>query len=544
MPTTVVPIIDPNRAFKVWSISEIYDESEDTNKCYVPNVGDLVYSPEDGLLRVENVDYTTGLSTFVKINASPVVGVTDEDVLLGAGPGTISESYRIFIDTSVIPHTLSFDARLKVYGSTVRSVKVLEGALLENKETISRFYGTQGELLGDSIPLEKVSNDESIWTPVVGHSAKALPDGTLVTAVFYDDVGSVVSKASLLVVNTSWIRGSDIGIKYITGIEIDSPFLSDADNHLIECPINVPVENIVSRGIVHYSNGEKKILPIDGTKFHLFGLRKFISTILGQKQPVTLVYYLSQNEVSYSSVPGDTKHMVAHYLATTTKVDGAYSVKLFSYPVWIDAVSGYRLEHFLYNLDRDEVFNVTQLVTIAANSRAFDPQAYGINQNLVFSIDLSLVSSKFRKYIHLQKTSITLRSQGLENNTNWTVTYDSTKDAYGDGIKAELEFVNANLWYLTLDNDLPTLESWLLKVYENTLPLYDATQEVRPPLPNFFRMIIGSTTSEHPITQWNHQFTLNRPVNPGGNIYLQFFKRTVDTDLELGTSALIIRQVN
>lgn len=551
--STLVPISDPNRGFKVWHIDEIY-RGENGPGRYVPNENDLVLSYTDGWLRVINVDYTTGLSELQPTSFDAPDGVDeDADRLLGAGPGSVSESYRVFLDTSVVPYTLAFDRRLKVYGTTTKYVKVFRGSVIETGQVISRQYDQQGELLGESIPLELVLTESgdnlAIKTPKVGHCSVSLPDGEIVTAVFYDDMGAVVSEARLLVKNTGWIRSLNEAVKYVTSIELESPFLSEADNRLLECPVNIPVQAITRRGIVHYSDGSSKTLPIDGTKFDLFGLQRFISTILGQKQPMSLIYYLSPDEVAYGSVPGETMHMTEDYLATTVNVDGAYSVKLFSYPVWIDAINGYRLEHFLYNLIRDEVFNVTSLVELAANSQAFDPLAYGISQDITFALDLSKVSDRFKNYRHLQTTRITLLRPGLDSAVNWTVTYDKTKPAYGmteegDPLKADVEFINSNLWYLSIDNGLGSAEHWLREVYEKTLPLYDPTAEDDAPVPNYFKLIAGAYEMECPISMWNHKFTVNNLLDSGDNVYLQFFRRNAETDLQLSTAALIMRQIN
>lgn len=552
--SNVVPIIDPDRGFKMWHIEEIFTGEEgmtEDEKRYVPNENDLVFSREEGFFVVEQVDYTTGLSTLKAWDEVRQVGAGEEDknILLGGGPGKISESYRAYIDTSVTPHTLALDARLKVYGTTTKYAKVFKGTRIENGDVISRQYDQNGSLLGEDIPLELAKTEglgnEAIKTPQVAYTAKALNDGELVTAVFYDDAGEVVSIATLLVKNTSFIRTMNESTKYITSIEIESPFLSKSDNRVLECPINIPIEAIARMGVVTYSNGEKVRLPIDGTKFELYGLRRFVSTILGQRQPITLTYRLSPNEVAYDSVPGSTNHITEDYLATTTKVDGAYSVKLFSYPTWVDETSGYRLEHFLYNLERDEVFNVTQYVELAANSKAFEPKEYGVAQDITFAIDLSNVSSRFKNYRHLQTTRIVLRRPGLDNNTtNWTVQFDRGEEPYGDGLKAELEFINSNLWSLRLDNDFGSVEHWLREVYEKTLPLYDKTSEDKPPTPTHFRLIAGNYSNEWPISMWNEEFTMNTIQEAGENVYLQFFRRTSQTDLELSTAGMIIRQIN
>lgn len=543
---TIVPIMDPNRGWRMWHIDEIFT-GEGSGK-YVPNVDDMVISWTDGFMRVTQVDYSTGLSELTPHSPPDETGVLDEeDRLLGVGPGRISESYRIFIDTSVTPHTLAFDSRLKMYGSGVKWVKVFLGTRIDNGEVISRQYDSQGTLLGENIPMELVSGasaSSAIKRPKVGYSSQSLPDGETVTAVFYDDEGSVVSTSVLLVMNTNWIRRLNESQKYVTGIKLDSPFISDADSRVLECPINVPIDAITRRGVVTYSTGEKKVLPIDGTKFRLFGLQRFVSTILGQRQPISLMYYLSPDETAYGSVNGETMHLVEDYLATTVKVEGAYSVKLFTYPVWIDNINGYRLEHFLYNLERDAVYNVTSLVTLATNSQSFKPLDYGVSQDLTFSVDLSQVDNRFKDYRHLQTTRITLLRPGTENATNWTVTYDRMKEPYGEGLQADLSFVNSNLYSLKLDNGFGSAEHWLREIYEPTLPLYDETSEEKPPTPNYFKLVVGNFEMECSLSMWNHEFTINSPLQAGDNAYLQFFRRTSTTDLQLATAGLILRRIN
>lgn len=552
--SNVVPIVDPDRGFKMWHIDEIFTGQEgmtEDEKRYVPNEGDLVFSTTEGFMVVEEVNYTTGLSVLKPWDEVRETGVgsSQANLLLGVGPGKISESYRVYLDTSVTPHTLAFDARLKVYGTTTKYLKVFRGTRIENGEVISRQYDQNGSLLGEDIPLEMARTEDvnnlAIKAPQVGYSSKSLEDGEIVTAVFYDDAGDVVSISHLLVKNTSFIRTMNESTKYITSIEIESPFLSKSDNRVLECPINIPIEAIARMGVVTYSNGEKARMPIDGTKFDLYGLRRFVSTILGQRQPITLTYRLSPNEVAYGSVPGATNHITEDYLATTTKVDGAYSVKLFSYPTWVDDTSGYRLVHFLYNLERDEVYDVTQHVELAANSKAFEPKEYGVAQDITFAVDLSKVSNRFKNYRHLQTTRIVLRRPGLDTNTtNWTVQFDRGEEAYGEGLKAELEFINSNLWNLRIDNDFGSMEHWLREIYDKTLPLYDKTSEDKPPTPTHFRLIAGNYSNEWPVSMWNEAFTLNTIQDAGENVYLQFFRRTSQTDLELSTAALIIRQIN
>lgn len=548
MSQNIVPIIDPNRGRRRWFASEIFDGVGPGRN--VPNKGDLVFSDTDGWCIVNMVDYTTGMSQYAPFRPpSEQIEVDVTDTLVGYGPGLISESFFLLLDTSVIPHTLTFDRRLRVYGTTVTSVKVIRGTRIENGEVISRMYDNQNQLIGDKIPLELVATHDTIdnlaiKTPKSGFCSLQLPDGEVCTAVFYDEVGNVASYSRLLIRNTQWMPRANESTRYVTGIELESPFLSEADNRVLECPINVPISNVARRGIVHYSNGDRRVLPLDGGKFKFFGLRRFTSTILGQRQPCTLVYYLSSDEDAVGPVNGETRHISEDYLATTVKVDGAYSVKLFTYPVWIDAINGYRLEHFLYNLVRDESFRVTDLVTLAVNSQNFDPLAYGVSQDLTFAISLNQVSEHFKAYQHLQTTRIALMAPGISENTRWSVTYDRTKEAYGENLFAEIEFGNGIQWKLRLDNGKGSREHWIRDTYDKTYPLYDETVEATPPVPNHIRIIAGNWTSEDiHISNWNHEFIINEQLNDGETVFVQFLLKDTQNTFELATAGFSVKRV-
>lgn len=547
---TLVPIKDPNRGFRIWGIEEIYTGSGVGR--IVPNKGDLVYSQTTGFQLVTEVDYTSGLSSTMDApNVFPeTVDGSEANRLIVGGTGRPSEAYRVYIDTSVIPHTLDINGHFHIYDSTARYVKLFKGTNVEhNGVVISRQYDQNGTLLGENIPLEVVQtanpDNVAIQTPMSGYSSEALMDGETVTAVVYGDAGAKLSITQFIVQNTSWIRTTNPSVKYVTGIELLSPFLSASDNKTIECPINLPLEHIARQGKVTYSDNSNKVLPIDGVRFALHGSTNFVSTLLGQKAPATLVYYLAEDETAYTSIDGTSRHLDRPYTLTTTKVDGTYSVKIFTYPVWVDAISGYRLEHWLLNLDRDEVYNVTSLVEQAANSLTFDPTAYGVAQDLVFALDLSKVDVTFKGYRHLQSTRINLHAPGSDvAPTNWTVQFDRSKDPYGINVRAESTFVNSNLWHLNVGSGFGSMEDWLRNVYEASLPLYDYTAEDGPLVPTHFKIIAGTYESEWPVSEWDRDFVVNNTLNIGQCVYVQFLRRTAQTDLMLGVSGMIIKQTN
>ena len=541
------PIFDAKQGFWIWNITQIYT-GQGTGR-FVPNLDDGVWDWDQGLFRVVYVDRTTGLSQLTKWQPPKDPGVvTDEDVLLGAGPGTLSESYRLYLDTSTLPFTLATDARLHVYGTACTYMKIFLGTDIgDNGTVISAFYDQGGTLLGENIPLELVvmpdADNRAVKTPSVGYTTRELDDGEVCTAVFYNDAGHAVSIARLLIKNTAFIRSTDSSKKYITSIHLECPFLSGADSRMIEYPINVTLASLPMIGVVTYSDGSVRRIPVDGNKFNLYGRDNYVATILGQKIPLVLDYKLSSDEVNYIASSGHAHHVAVQYEATTIAAEGAYSVKLFCYPVWVDEVNGYRLDWFLYNLDRDAVYYATPYVELASNSAPFDPLLYGVTQRVTVGVNLQRVNGAYANYRHVQSLQIALLAPGTEYRDNWQITYTPGGDAYGPGLVAAATFVNVNYWKLDLTNDCASVEEWLRKVFYGSEPLFNPDLEVETPAPNFFRLVAGTYRVELNVSQWNQELVIpSGQVSEGQVVYLEFFKRMNSTDLELGVGGLVFHQ--
>lgn len=560
LPETV--IIDPNRGYREWLIDEIYAPSNpSSNGQYVPNVNDSVRDWTQGILRVTAVDYTTGISTLQKWNEPTDPGnVTDEDVLLGAGPGYQSESYRCYLDQSVFPYTLSLDARLHIYGTTASSIKVFLGTNISSNGTvISQFYDSAGNLLGENIPLElaamfqngvvipgdAVNNtNRAVKVARVGHTTTRLVDNEVVTVVAYDDAGQAVSQAKLLIKNTAFVRQTDSFMKYVADIRVKTPFLSPADPHLIEYPINMPVDNLNLIGEVLYTDGSKLEMPVDGTKFTMNGLRNYVATIQGQTVDLMLSYQLSSTESAYLQPVTPNGKLTVAYHARTKQSDGAYSVKLYAYPTWADQLTGYRLEYYLYNLDRQQIYRVTNLVTPASNSAPFDPLLYGVKQRINVGVNMNEVDPLFDSWRHTQTFEITLIRPGNQDiGDNWTVGFTTGQDpAYGVNVKAVSTFINVSGSLINVSTGATSLEDWLNKVYYPTQPLFDYRSEAGPLVPNFFVLVSENNRLELPISNWNQDIVVERTPSEGKLTYLEFIRRTADNDLQLSVAGLITHQ--
>lgn len=545
-------IIDPDRRYTEWGIWEIYTGPTGPGS-YVPNVDDAVRDWNMGFFRVATVDYTTGMSTLVhwdSFNANKTVETVD--VFLGVGPGYQSESWRVYLDTRVMPHVLEVDRRLHIYGTQVEYFKVFKGTDISDSGTvISAFYDAGGNLLGENIPFEIVrtpdANNLAIKAPMTGYTSYKLYDGELVTVVAYNNGGSKIGHYKMLIDNTSLVRRTDAFRKYVKGIRLETPFLSESDPTLIEFPINVNAATVTMQGVVEYSDGSLARVPVtDGSgKFQVFGLTHYVPTILGQTVPLTLNYRLSEDEYAYTQGPTYNESITERYRAKTVAADKAYSIKLYAYPVWQDDINGYTLDFWLFNLDRQEYYRVPKgLVQVHAGSRNFDGLDFLSTQRVTFALSMNELDGKYTTYRHVQTIEISLKAPGNEDRTNWTLRYTpGSMIEYGNDLKAAVTFINTNNWTIDIGNGYNSKEEWLRHTYEAVEPLYDDQVEVEPPAPTHFIVHTARRQTEFSIDQWDQALNLYYDLNEGETLFIRFIRRTVVNDLQLAVIGLPCHQV-
>lgn len=544
---------EPHRGFRVWSRTEILTE-HGTGK-WVPNPGDLVFDPTQGFFIVVDVDPFTHYSQLKPWSPpAPVVEEGDQDELVAFTSGFGGESFRMYVDTSVTPHTLSPDDRINFYRSSVDHYKVFLGTDINPDlgRVISIMFDPSGNFLGTAIPVESrpatvtrngVEFSTTVKVPMVGYTSEKLEDGETVTLVAYSADGGVQKTATLIVKNTAVLRRADTSRKYIKNITLDTPFLSSADPQVVEFPINVAVEALPMTAVVHYSDGSKHRMAVDGGKFSLYGLRDYIATVVGQEFPMVLTYQLSEDEVSYNLEPTANRRLTVEYRAKTAPVDGAYEVKLYVFPVWASPELGYRLEYWLYNLDRQDFYNVTPYIEMGVNSQPFRPTDYGVLQTLTVALDLNKVDGRFAPYRHVQTFQVALMSRGDSPQPNWVVHFrPDQEEGYGRDLLADLEYVNTNYWRLRLGNGFPSKELWLENLYGKIEPLFHEEKEVEAPTPTHFRVVFLHNQYEFSVEQWDDALVVNNDLRNGEALYIQWIRRTATTDLQLGISALPVKQ--
>ena len=542
-----VPVYDPTAPWKTWLLPEVYVGREAKGK-YVPKINDYVKDPDTNQdYRVIDIDPVTMIPTWIKVkNLNTTETLSDEDILLGVGPGRANETMRAYLDTRRMPHDLAIEQRLKVHGSSAAYARIFRGTELDSSQhVISMFFDASGNFLGQDIPLElaKETGNRTTKSVMPCKTTEAMEDGELVTVVIYNQNNVVLSKNPLLVENTAFISQPNEGTKFIKEFHMESPFMSSSDANLLLYPLNVLQAGLSLMGVVTYTDGSSLKLPVDGTKFELLGFENYATQREGVEIPLVLRYNLGDEEVAYGESVNPDRFVTKKYRARTEAVDGAYSIKLFCYPVWLDAQNGYRLEWFMADLERTMIWNVTAYVRYNENAPTFKPLQYGTTQRLSVGVNLKDVNGAFVNHIHNETMDVALLKPGTDRMTNWTVLFDPGQATpYGVATRAETTLVNANLTRVDLRSGCTTLEQWLERFYYNTMPLKDGTKEQRAPEPNFFAIEIGNNRVELPISAWSTINNVSFSLPNNGTLFLRFFKRTPDNDIQLSVAGVPIYQ--
>lgn len=555
MPTNIpiVPDFNTARTQSVFIMDQIWFGADRPGRI-VPAVGNYIIEPTaDGerfwrVSSVDSVSHTPSLKPTNIINSSG----GSEQVIVGGGIGTSYAKLRIWINTDRIPYTMNFDSRFEVTSSTAAYVKVYRGVDVTDEGTvISAMYDSAGNKVSENIPLILI-NQPTVQnltrkTPNSGWCADNVAMYETLTVVYFTADGVPCGNDTAVAINGNLVSSSDRSKPYVTSVELISEFISLSDRRLLEYPVGMTVTSDSMRARIVRDDGTISELPIDGNRVQLHGLNDLISSESGRTSPLMLSYRLSADELAEgATLPTPDRYKSTTYKAraVTTDSDVIYNVKMFVVPQWVSGASArWRLRYFLYSLERKDVYEVTDYITLGAGSPAFNGTTYGVAQNLTVVVNLAEVSNRWRYSRHPQQFTIILNSAGSSNiaTSFWNIRY-SNDVIYGQGRKAAYlaDPANSAQKRLKIDNGYTVLAEWLDNMYTSLIPLYNTVAETKAPTPTHVRIRIGDT--------WQREIPIASVLNPidgitatitqGMDIRLEYLRRTDSSVFELAMGSL------
>lgn len=534
------PIYQPDARWTMWSIHDVYLGEIGENK-FIPKIGDYLIEPETGITYiVTDLNNVTFIPEYKPVTIKQSISV--DEIL-----SSTSDNYRIYYDKTINPYTLSVDGFMRIYSSSATTARIYKGNFIDPTKIISRRYDNNGNFIGHDIPLQVVAfnshDNYAIKSIPTCNTTLDLQDGETCTVVVFDSNGKVLTKALCVLEETTYVAQAYAEQKYITNIFIKSVFIDTAQSTEINYPVNLPIPSFNPIGVVQYNDGSQVEYPVDGDKFRLYGLDQFVSTIIGHKVPLVLSYRMDSTESALASVDSDHYYVTRPYTLVVSNPNRSYNVKLFVYPVWVDGINGYSYKAFLMNLDRNILYEVTNIISIATNSPSFNPLAYGITQRITFSLDLANVSGIYNHFLHIQTVDIILRGPATDSSVMniWEVgsQVPTTVPYYGTNLKAVRD--PATNTKIEIHNNIQTVDEFITKFYRSTIPLFNPVTELEAPVPTHIEVRYLNETVLKPISDYKEIFTFTVPVPMYSNVEVIFHKETISGYLKLSIASLTVR---
>ncbi len=554
-PVPIVPDLDTARTQSIFLKSQIYSGPTGTGRI-VPVKGNVIINTNDvagaSMWEVASVDPVTHTSSLKPLGFNNVDG-DGEATIIGGGIGSSYGRLRVWIDKERLPYTMNFDYRFESPHVNGAYIKVFRGTdVSDNAAVVSAMFDTAGNKISENIPLVAINQPNEVnltrKAPVSAWCIDNLAQYETVTIVVYAQDGSTIGATTATVMLGNLVASLDRTKVQVSAIELVSEFLSLSDSRLLEYPVGMAVTSDAMRARILYNSGEIVESAIDGNKIELHGLNDFISSESGRTVPLLLTYRIDDGEVAEGvSLPTPDRRIseVYHARAVTTDSDIIYNAKLFVVPQWVAGTQArWRLRYFLYTLERKDVYEVTDKISMGAASPNFDGVSYGTAQKLTATVNLAEVSNRFRYSRHVQPFTITLANQGSSNiaTSYWNISYDQVGLNYGQGRKANFSEDTANVGTkrLRIDNNFTIVEEWLEAMYRSLLPIHNTSAESRAPNPTHVRIRIGDT--------WQREILISDVLNPivgiqtvitqGMDIRLEYLQRTDDSVFELAMGSL------
>lgn len=489
-------LISPAGKFMEWNITDIYPTGN-----VVPKVNDGVRDWNVGLYRVISVvnniavlerwDPTRGLS----MNTS----VSFISSLSGYQPSVIN---RAFVNNQSSPRSLSLDTRFEIIGTENAYCKVFKGTDVTHQgQVISRNYTNTSE----NIPLNVLRSDapgykrpESIYLTI------PVLDDEVISVVSYSNTHTPTGVTRFVVVNSSVIKPLEASSKYIVDVQLVTPLLSTSETDVIIAPAGVSVNPSSMSARLIYNDGDVvEDVPIDGVKCALLGVENFNTTWPSNNVSVVLAYYPDADEPAINVLSGNNRVVSHIYALRTEPVAADFTYRIYIVPVYDYSTSSYTLEYWLTNAGLEYLINLTESgvdVTVTqpgGEDIDLTSASFGILQHLHISVNIGDVIPGIGDYTFSQITRITLEAPiyGSAGNKPWVILYSpNALPAYGN--QNSVRFIGRNTADRELDVSiaLDDQTDWIVRLYENLFPTYDAEIFDEMPMPSHFR-IHWKTTS-------------------------------------------------
>lgn len=532
-----VPILDTTGLWRILAYHQTYFGKEGEGR-WIANPGDFVIDITSFTwYRVVSVNQTTLVPTLEPIALPLQTSIPETDPYVAMSAQGSYSLWYVYLNDTVTPNVLNVENRFRIEGSEASYAKLFRGTNIgASGECLSRIYDQYNNLIDEKIPLELAEMD-SARNYTVRHvepfyTASTIADHERVTLVVYSDTNNVIEVREMVIVKTGLVATPNDDRDWIENVTLQSPFILKSDPTTLQIPVNVPLASLNLQALITYRSGRTSLVNVDGTVARVTGLDSgtFVATKVGESFQILLHYYLQSNEYSFLASNTARRSISKQYTCKVVRPEGAYNIKLFGFPRWVDETTGYRFVWWVGNMERTLMMDVTGLVRVNENQTAFDGRLYGMVQRVTATIDFQKINPSWTSTRFVQTMDVTLDREGSDHSaTNWELSFNPDNlPVYGIGTHVNAHMVNENLWQVDLTSGCVNMNDWLTKFYYNLLPMKDYyASSGLPAVPTHF-IIVSSLGVEYefPIEQWSNSLTINSALNDSDTMILKFIKKT------------------
>lgn len=562
VPGTGLEVVLDGTRKRVHYLERIYNPDVhpviEKDKYVIPEEGELVIDTANSRwLIVKHVDkYGTWKSTlgnfdFIDSNTNP-----DYDLFPQHEYGFLQGELALMVDYTVRPNSARIDAN--AVAPNAAYAMLYKGSLIgEAGEVISATF-KGGDFIDNRIPVvpvvyENYSNHVIMGTAEFSILANEneLPNGSRTSLVFYDTAGVPIPPVyTLATQHCAYLRDHNLDTKYVKSIELLSPWFTNSTKpRTLFIAINLILSTVGFKAKVHYSDGtSSEELPVNSfngnSGFRLFGIDSYKPTVPGQSNDsITLTYSFAEHERAMIVQQGAPRHISESYEIVATPAEGCYTPRIYTYPYW-DPARGYVLKHFLTDLERKYCRDVTDVVTLNDGSKAFEGRTFGVEQPLIFNLNMRDVNASYQPWSFIQECTVTLYNQATSEGRKWDVRHSYDKPAFNN---LTIEFKESatgavDAKFVGIENP----DDFVMKGYRAFEPMKDPRSELMAPMPTHFDIVRSDNTSRTgiPLAQFNTLPLSGMTLAHGEGIFIRWTKNDgAGTVMQLGVSAAVCKRI-
>jgi len=529
MTNPVTILYDPNRGFRTWHISEIYfGPNQTTDGNVVPNIDDLIIDYNRGAFRVVDV---ANAPTYI-----PTLKIVDFHVLsteqVGLGGSQRLGLYQptvlelAFLNTAVIPHTLTIDDRYRCYGVEKVYFKVFAGTDLSpiTGTVISQLFDGNGNFVSENIPLVTIDpNNPAIKAPPVFNTDVSLLDGDVVTLETYTLAGGPAGTHTFIIKNSNAIKGLGSSTITIVDIVLDTNMLDTITLDTINVPANIPITGTDFQARLLYSDGSSLQVSVGTNKCKLLGIDKFNTSLAGESSDVVLVYYPDTTEPAVNITNMVNRSVVHKYKLRTVNNVLDYSFKLYVVPTFNSNSQRFTNTYYLTNVSYTILIQIpdNNLIVSLSDGGTVDYSSNAGPQTLRVAIYMpDIIPHGYTGYTFIQLFTI---DYGAISEIPWLIDY-LNNNSFIYGAQAYFEYSTQGQQALSVKSGAVSVEEWIARLYGALHPIYDQSISLAPPTPTHFQLKYKGILS--PVREIALYWNILLPNDFGGN-YTDFDTITI-----------------